>query len=80
MKIVFWKLLRLAAVFFILFSSGLAVFIHYKGDSSDPVREIQSRIQQNVRDDALDVAELFKQNDPRNVEKMKELEKERQVM
>ena len=76
MKSVFWKLLKLAAVFFILFSSGLALFIHHKGSSFDPVREIQSLIQQNQRDEALDMAEFFKENDPENAEKMKEIEED----
>jgi hypothetical protein len=65
-----------AAVFFILFSSGLALFIHYKGDSFDPVKETQSLIQQNQRDEALDMAEFFKENDPGNAKKMKELEED----
>jgi hypothetical protein len=66
----------LAAVFLILFSSALALFIHYKGSSFDPVKEIQSLIQQNQRDGTLDMAEFFKQNDPGNAEKGKEIEKE----
>jgi hypothetical protein len=74
LKSVFWRLLRLAAVFFILFSSVLALFIHYKGSSFDPVREVQALIRQNQRDDALDMAEFFKKNDPGNERKLKELE------
>jgi hypothetical protein len=75
LKVVFGRFLRLTAVFFILFSSGLALFIHYKGSSFDPVREIQSLIQQNQRDEALDMVEFFKENDPGNGKKMKELGK-----
>ena len=66
----------LAAVFFILFSSALALFIHYKGSSFDPVREIQSLIQQNQRDEALDMAEFFKENDHGNAKRLNELEKQ----
>jgi hypothetical protein len=76
LKSVIWKLLTLAAVFFILFSSGLALFIHYKGSSFDPVKEIQSLIQENQRDEALDMTEFFKENDPGNTKKMKELEED----
>jgi hypothetical protein len=76
LKSVFWRLLRLAAVFFILFSSVLALFIHYKGDSFDPVREVQSLVQQNQRDDALDMVEFFKKTDLRNAKKLNQIEEE----
>ena len=37
----------------------LALIIHYKGESFDPVGEIQLLISQERRDEARDVAEFF---------------------
>jgi hypothetical protein len=43
----------------IIISSMLALIIHYKGESFDPVGEIQLLISQKRYDEARDIAELF---------------------
>jgi hypothetical protein len=60
------EIAQVGSGFFIPFSSGLALFIPYKGSPFDPVREIQPLVQKDLRDGALDMAEFFKKNDPGN--------------
>jgi len=60
---------------FVIFSSGLALYIHYEGEDFDPVREIQRLKQENRRDEALDMARFFGKNETSDKEKIKELEK-----
>ena len=74
MKKVFWNLVKLGALVFIILSSGLALYIHYKGEGFDPVREIQRLRQENRRDEALDMAKLFSKAQEGDTEKIKELE------
>ncbi len=74
MKKVFWNLVKLGALVFVILSSGLALYIHYKGEGFDPVREIQMLRQENRRDEALDMARLFSKSQEGDTEKIKEIE------
>jgi hypothetical protein len=51
--------IKTALLFTIIISSMLALIIHYKGESFDPVEEIQLLISQERRDEARDMAEFF---------------------
>ena len=74
MKKVFWNLVKLGALIFIILSSGLALYIHYKGEGFDPVREIQMLRQENRRDEALDMAKFFSKAQEGDTEKIKKIE------
>ena len=49
-------------LFITIISSSLAVYTHYKGSAYDPIREIQRLRSENRRDDALDLARFYKEN------------------
>jgi hypothetical protein len=51
--------IKTALLITIIISSMLALIIHYKGESFDPVGEIQLLISQERRDEARDIAEFF---------------------
>jgi hypothetical protein len=51
--------IKTALLITIIISSMLALIIHYKGESFDPVEEIQLLISQERRDEARDMAEFF---------------------
>jgi hypothetical protein len=51
--------IKTALLITIIISSILALIIHYKGESFDPVEEIQLLISQERRDEARDMAEFF---------------------
>jgi hypothetical protein len=51
--------IKTALLFTIIISSMLALIIHYKGESFDPVEEIQLLISQERFDEARDMAEFF---------------------
>jgi hypothetical protein len=51
--------IKTALLITIIISSMLALIIHYKGESFDPVGEIQLLISQERRDEARDMAEFF---------------------
>jgi len=53
---------------FVILSSGLALYVHYKGEGFDPIREIQRLKNENRRDDALDMARFFRENQRVRVE------------
>jgi hypothetical protein len=57
-----WNCLKFILLFIIILSSSLAIYLHYKGSAFDPIREIQTLKAENRRDDALDLARFFKEN------------------
>lgn len=59
MKRIIETFIKTALFITIIISSMLALIIHYKGESFDPVREIQLLISQERRDEARDMAEFF---------------------
>ena len=71
-----WKFVKFVVVVIIILSSGLAMYIQQKGAEFDPIREIQKLRDQNRRDDALDLVEYVKENQPDNIEEVKRIEKD----
>ena len=62
MKKLCWNFLKFLLLLIIIFSSSLAIYLHHKGSAFDPIREIQRLKSENRRDDALDLARFFKEN------------------
>jgi hypothetical protein len=63
-------------LFVIIISSSLAIYMHYKGSSFDPILEIQRLKSENRRDDAIDLARFFRDNQIAKQEKYAEIENE----
>ena len=62
MKKLFCNLLKVGVLIFIILTSGLALYIHYKGESFDPVREIQRVRKENRRNEAQGLDSGIKEN------------------
>ena len=75
MKKICWICLKFMLSFIIIISSSLAIYMHYKGSAFDPIREIQRLKSENRRDDALDLAQLFKDNQATDQDKFDQIEK-----
>jgi len=71
-----WNCLKFILLFIIILSSSLAIYLHYKGSAFDPIREIQTLKAENRRDDALDLARFFKENQFTDQNKFAKIEKE----
>ena len=71
-----WKFVKFVVVIIIMLSSGLALYIQQKGAEFDSIREIQKLKDQNRRDDALDLVEFVKENQPDNIEEVKRIEED----
>ena len=74
MKKLSWRCFKLGILVFVILSSGLALYVYYKGEGFDPIREIQRLKNENRRDDALDMARFFRENETGNIKKIEELE------
>jgi hypothetical protein len=74
LKSILWKCIKLGLVSFIFLSSGLALYIHWEGGSFDPIREIKRLRNQNRRDDALDMARFYRENQSVDSRELKDLE------
>jgi len=59
----------------IIISSSLAIYMHHKGSAFDLIREIQRLESENRRDDALDLARFFKENEIADQGKLDQIEK-----
>ena len=59
-----------------MLSSGLALYIQQKGAGFDPVKKIYELKDQNRRDDAMDLVEYVKDNQPDNIEEMEKIEED----
>ena len=75
MKIICWSCLKLVLLFVIIISSLLAIYMHYKGSAFDPIREIKKLSSDNRRDDALDLARFFRENQTEDQDKFAKIEK-----
>ena len=75
MKMICWNCLKFMLLFVVIISSTLAIYIHYKGSAFDPIREIQRLQSENRRDDALDIARFFKDNQIADQDKFARIEK-----
>jgi len=71
-----WICLKFMLLFIIIISSSLAIFMHYKGSAFDPIREIQRLKSENRRDDALNLARFFKDNQIADQDKFSKIEKD----
>jgi len=71
-----WKCLKFVLLFVVIISSSLAIYIYHKGSAFDPIREIQKLRSENRRDDALDLARFFKENQFTDQNKFTKIEKE----
>jgi hypothetical protein len=70
-----WICLRYMLLFVIIISSSLAIYLHHKGSTFDPIREIQRLKSDNRRDDALDLTRFFKEYQIDNQGKFVRIEK-----
>ena len=76
MKKFCWICLKFLLLIIIIISSSLAIYMHHRGSAFDPIREIQKLKSDNRRDDALDLARLFKENQIVDKDKFAKMEKE----
>ena len=76
MKKFCWSFLKYLLLLTLLLSSTVAIVIKYKGNQFDPIREIQKLKDENRRDDALDLARFFQENQTDDNQKFIELEKD----
>jgi hypothetical protein len=74
LKRILWKYVELGLVLFVVLSSGLALYWIWTGDSFDPVREIERLRNENRRDDALDLAKVFRGSQTEDDHELEELE------
>jgi len=57
-----WTCLKYPLLIVIILSSALTIYLNYTGSSFDPIKEIQSLKIRNRRDDALDLAKFYSEN------------------
>jgi len=65
--------LKFGLLLVLIFSTVLALYVHYKGAGFDPIREIQRMKKDNLRDDALDLARLFQESEDADANEISEL-------
>ena len=75
MKIICWSCLKFLLLIVIIISALLAIYTHYKGLAFDPIREIKKLSSDNRRDDALDLARFFRENQIADQDKFAKIEK-----
>jgi len=68
--------IKYSILIFIILSSALALYVHYKGSNFDPIEEIQRLKNENRRDEALDLATLYLGNQSTDTQKIKQLHKD----
>jgi len=64
--------LKFGLLLVLIFSTALALYVHYKGAGFDPIREIQRMEKDNLRDNALDMARLFQDSKDADAKKISE--------
>jgi len=57
-----WNCFKFALLITLIISSAFTIYLNYTGSSFDPIKEIQSLKYQNRRDDALDLAKFYRDN------------------
>jgi len=70
------RCLKFSLLLILMFSTILALYVHYKGTEFDPIMEIQRMKKDNLRDDALDMARLFQESQDKNAGDISELTKD----
>ncbi len=63
-----WTCLKYVLLIVIIVSSAFTIYLNYTGSTFDPIKEIQSLREQNRRDDALDLAKFYNENQTGNQE------------
>ena len=76
MKKLYWNCLKFMLLSVIIISSSLTIYIHFKGSAFDPIREIQKLKAENRRDDALDLARFYKENQINDQREFAQIEKD----
>ena len=76
LKKICWSCLKFVLLLSMIVSSSLAIYVNFNGSAFDPIREIQRLKSENRRDDALDLARLFKENQIADQEKFAKIEKD----
>ena len=66
--------IKYTILIFIICSSSLALYVHYKGSNFDPIKEIQKLRNENRRDEALDLATFYLDNQIGDTRKIEQLE------
>jgi len=61
-------------LFIIVVSSAFTIYLNHTGSSFDPIKEIQSLKDQSRRDDALDLAKFYRENQTRDQERITALQ------
>lgn len=74
MKRILRRYIELGLAGFIVLSSGLTLYMSWTGDSFDPVSEIEKLRNENRRDDALDLAKVFRESQPGDNHELEKLE------
>jgi hypothetical protein len=74
LKRILRKYFEMGLVCFVVLSSGLALYMNWTGDSFDPVREVEKLRNENRRDDALDLAKVFRESETGDNHELAELE------
>jgi len=71
-----WICLKFMLLSVIIISSSLAIYMHHKGSAFDPISEIQRLKSENRRDDAIDLARFFKENQIKDQDKIAQIEED----
>jgi len=67
--------LKYPMIFLLIVSSAITIYTNHKGYQFDPIREIQRLKSQNRRDDALDLAKFYRENQTKDQKKFAKIEK-----
>lgn len=76
MRKICWSCFKYIVLASVTISSSIAIFANHNSAHWDPVREIKKLEDQNRRDDALDLAKFYRENQTNDLEKFAEIEKE----
>ncbi len=76
MEKICWSCFKYIILVFFTLSSSIAIFANHNSTHWDPVREIKKLEDQNRRDDALDLAKLYRENQSGDSNKFAEIEKD----
>jgi len=69
-----WTCLKYPLLIVIILSSALTIYLNHTGSSFDPIREIQKLKSENRRDDALDLAKFYSENQTGDQERIARLQ------
>jgi len=69
-----WTCLKYVLLIVIIVSSAFTIYLNHTGSSFDPIKEIQLLRNQNRRDDALDLAKFYRENQTGDQERIAALQ------